>query len=152
MRLSGSTRLIIFSFILAISTTLTLPYFAFGAARSLGGTGRFKAPQIHGPFGAAHSFGGSGRFGVPGIHQQHFFSHSFNRFGFNRFGFFGVGGGIVYEQPVIFIQQFQPAAAAQPSEPAENRIYVQPRWVDGGYGVEVLQPGYWTYPKQVRER
>jgi|RhiMethySRZTD1v2_1073278.scaffolds.fasta_scaffold153389_3 hypothetical protein len=53
---------------------------------------------------------------------------------------------------VIFIQQFQPAAAAQPSEPAENRIYVQPRWVDGGYGVQVLQPGYWTDPKQAEKR
>jgi hypothetical protein len=71
---------------------------------------------------------------------------------FNGFGRFGVGGVVVDEEPVIIIQQFQPAAAAQPSEPVENRIYVQPRWVDGGYGVQVLQPGYWADPKQAAER
>jgi hypothetical protein len=123
MRLSGSTR-IIFGFILAIGITLTLPYIAFAAA---------------------HSFGGSRSFRAPGIHGQPFFPRPFQPFGF-------VGGGGVSEQPVIIIQQFQPAAAAQPSEPAENRIYVQPRWVDGGYGVEVLQPGYWTDPKQATKR
>jgi hypothetical protein len=46
----------------------------------------------------------------------------------------------------------QPEAAAQPSEPTENRIYVQPRWVDGGYGVQVLQPGYWADSKQAEMR
>jgi hypothetical protein len=83
------------------------------------------------------------------VHRQHSFSHPFNRF--NRFGFVGVGG-VVDEQPVIIIQQFQPAAAAQASEPAETRIYVQPRWVDGGFGVQVLQPGYWADPKQAEKR
>ena len=67
---------------------------------------------------------------------------------FNRFGFFGVGGvDDQGDQQVIIIQQFQPAPTAEPSKPAENRIYVQPRWVDGGYGVQVLEPGYWTVPK-----
>jgi len=130
MRPPCSTRPTIFGFILAIGITLTLPHFAFGAARSFRSSGRFRAP---------------------GIQRQHFFSHPFNRFGFNRFGFFDggvVGVGGVGEQPVIIIQEFQPAVAAQPSDPAENRIYVQPRWVDGGYGVQVLQPGYWTNPKQ----
>jgi hypothetical protein len=94
MRLSGSTRPIIFGFILAIAITLTLPYIAFAGHRSFG----WLDPMV------------------------------------------------------IFIQQFQPAAAAQPSEPAENRIYVQPRWVDGGYGVQVLQPGYWTDAKQAEKR
>jgi hypothetical protein len=119
MGLSRGTRPIIFGFIFAIGITLTLPHLAFGAA---------------------HSFGGSRSFRAPGIHGQPFFSRTFH-----PFGFFGVGG--VSEQPVIIIQQFQPAAATEPREPATNRIYVQPRWVDGGYGVEVLQPGYWTYPK-----
>ena len=80
------------------------------------------------------------------MHRQHFFLRPFN-----RFGFFGVGGG-VSEQPVIIIQQFQPAPITEPRDPATDRIYVQPRWVDGGYGVEVLQPGYWTDPKQATER
>jgi hypothetical protein len=142
MRLSGSTRPIIFGFILAIGITLTLPHFAFGAARSFGGSGRFKAPRIHRqqsflrPF---HGLDSSGRFGAPGFHRQDFFSHPFNG------GFVGVGG--LSEQPVIIIQQFQPAPVTEPREPATNRVYVQPRWVDGGYGVEVLQPGYWTDAK-----
>ena len=129
MRLSGSTRPIVFVFILAIGVTLTLPYLAFGAA---------------------HSFGGSGRFRGSTINRQHSFLRPFNRFGlvpFNRFGFFGVGG-VDDEQPVIIIQQFQSPVATEPREPVTNRIYVQPRWVDGGYGVQVLQPGYWTEPSK----
>jgi hypothetical protein len=133
MRLSVSSRLTIFGFILALGITLTLPYVAFGAA---------------------HSFGGSARFRGSTMHRQHSFSRPFNRFGlhpFNRFGWFGVGG-VIDEQPVIVIQQFQSPAATEPREPATNRIYVQPRWVDGGYGVQVLQPGYWADPKQATER
>ena len=45
------------------------------------------------------------------------------------------------------IQEFQPAATTDPME-SVNGMYVQPRWVDGGYGVQVSQPGYWTYPKR----
>ena len=125
MRLSGSSRPIILSFILALDITLALPYVAFGAA---------------------HSFGGSARFRGSTMHRQHSFSRPFN-----RFGWFG-GGGVIDEQPVIIIQQFQPAPVAERREPATNRIYVQPRWVDGGYGVQVLQPGYWADPKQAAER
>mgnify|MGYP003301128006 CR=1 FL=1 len=70
----------------------------------------------------------------------------------HRFGFFGVGGvDDQGDQQVIIIQQFQPAPTAEPSKPVENRIYVQPRWVDGGYGVQVLKPGYWIDPKQAAE-
>ncbi len=133
MRLSGSTRPIMFVFILAIGITLTLPYLAFGAARSFGGSGRFRGSTIS---------------------RQHSFSRPFNRFGlvpFNGLGGFGVGG-FIDEQPVIIIQQFQSPAATEPREPATNRIYVQPRWVDGGYGVQVLQPGYWAEPKQSTKR
>ena len=46
----------------------------------------------------------------------------------------------------------QPSEPAQASEPAENKVYVQPRWVDGGYGVQVLQPGYWADSKQAEMR
>jgi len=52
------------------------------------------------------------------------------------------------DQQVVIIQQSPSAPTTEPSAPAENRIYVQPRWVDGGYGVQVLQPGYWTTPKK----
>jgi len=168
MRSSGGTRLIIFGFILAIGITLIPPHFVFGAARTFGGSVRSKAPRVNGTFGAAHSFGtrrfnapkihrqpsflrpfhdfdSSGRFTAPSVHRKHFFSHPFH-----GFGFVGVGG--VSEEPVIIIQQFQPKAATEPSESASNRIYVAPRWLDGGHGVEVLQPGYWTDPKQAAER
>jgi hypothetical protein len=142
MRLSG-VRPIIFAFILAIGITLTLPHFAFGAARSFGGSGRFKAATIHRqpsflrPF---HDLDRSGRF-----HRQDFFSHPFHGFGFG-------GGVVVSEQPVVIIQHFQPAPITEPREPATNRVYVQPRWVDGGHGVQVLQPGYWTDAKRAAER
>ena len=131
MRRSGNTRLIIFGLILAIGITLTLPYLAFGASRSFGGPGRFRSFTIHG---------------------QHSFVRPFNRFGLVPFNGFGWVGGVDDTQPVIIIQQFQPPAVPQSSEPTANKIYVQPRWVDGGYGVQVLQPGYWADPKQVAER
>ena len=148
MRLSGRIRPIIFSFVLWVGITLTLPSVVFGAARSFGGSGRFKAPKIHRqhsflrPF---HDFDGSGRFRAPSVDRQRFFSHPFH-----GFGFVGVGG--VSEQPVIIIQQFQPAPITEPREPTTNRVYVPPRWVDGGHRVEVLQPGYWTDAKQAAER
>lgn len=164
MRPPGTTRPIIFGCILAIGITLTLPHFAFGAARS----GRFKASRIHRSFGAAHSFSlgtfkspnihrqpsffrpfhdldSSGRFRARGFHRQDFFSHSFN-----GFGFVGVGG--VDEQPAIIIQQFQPPSITEPRGLVTDRVYVQRRWVDGGHGVQVLQPGYWTDAKQATER
>ena len=131
------TKRIIFGFILAIGITLALPHFSFGASRSFGGSGRLRASTIP---------------------RQHFFVRPFNRFGlvpFNRFGFFGPGGvvgGVIDEQPAIIIQQFQPAPVTQLNGSATNRVYVQPRWVDGGHGVEVLQPGYWTEPKQAEKR
>jgi hypothetical protein len=52
----------------------------------------------------------------------------------------------------IFIQEFQPEPTTEPTEPAKKGIYVEPRWVDGGYGVQVLQPGYWADPKQAEKR
>jgi len=128
MRLSGSTKPMIFGFILALGIALSLPYVAFGAARFFGGPGRLRGSTMHG---------------------QRFFSHPFNRFGF--FGPGGVVGGVI-DEPAIIIQQFQRAPVTEPREPATNKIYVQPRWVDGGYGVQVLQPGYWTDPKQVEKR
>jgi hypothetical protein len=91
-------------------------------------------------FGATQSFGRSGRVGT-------------SRMLGHRFGFFGADGlGDQGDQQVIIIQQSPPAPTAEPSESVENKIYVQPRWVDGGYGVQVLQPGYWTVPKQATER
>jgi hypothetical protein len=112
MRLSGSMRPIVFAFILAIGITISLPYLAFGAA---------------------HSFGNSGRFKVSRMHRQHSISQPFH-----RFGFFDVNG--VDEQQVIIIQQFSPAVAPEPREPATTRIYVPPRWgvSSGGLTARIL--------------
>jgi hypothetical protein len=121
MKLSGRTRRMIFGFILVIGITLIQPYLAFGAG---------------------HSFGRSGSVGASRMHGQHPL----------RFGLFGEDGlGDQGDQQVIILQQSQPGPTAAPSESVENRIYVQPRWVDGGYGVQVLQPGFWTVPKQAAE-
>lgn len=86
---------------------------------------------------ATHSFSRSGKFRAPKMHRQHSFR-------------FGPGG--VAEQQIIIIQQLQPAPAFESEEPATNGIYVPPRWVDGGHGVEVLEPGYWTDPEQAAKR
>jgi hypothetical protein len=59
------------------------------------------------------------------------------------FGFYPLG---------ISIQQFQPEPTTERTEPAKKGIYVEPRWVDGGYGVQVLQPGYWADSKQPEKR
>ena len=152
MRLSGSTKPIIFGFVLVISITLTLPYNAFAAAHSVGGFRGFGSrgiprQQFFSPprqfFSARFNRVGFNRFNHVAFNRAGF--NRFNRFGFNRAGFSGVGG-FVDEQPAM-IQEFQPAATTAPMEPV-NGIYVQPRWVDGGYGVQVSQPGYWTYPKR----
>ena len=118
MKLSDSTRRMIFGFILAIGVTLAQPYVAFGAGQSFGRSGSVGTSRMHG----------------------------------HRFGFFGGDGFDDQGAQVIIIQQPQPAPAAEPSKPPENRIYVPPRWVDGGYGVQVLQPSYWTVPNQAAER
>jgi hypothetical protein len=62
-----------------------LPHFAFGAARSFGGSGRFKASRIHRTVGAVHSFS-SGSFNAPNIHRQPSFLRPFHDFeGSGRF-------------------------------------------------------------------
>ena len=84
-------------------------------------------------FGAGQSFGRSGSFTASRMHRD-------------RFGFFGGDG--FDDQGVTIIQQSQSTPTTEPSAPTENRIYVSPHWVDGGYGVQVLQPGYWKQAAQ----
>lgn len=109
-------------FALVTVATLAVPYVALGA----------------GPV-----FRNSGTPSVSSSHRQHSFSRPFHRFGF-------FGGDGLDDQGVTVIEQVQPAPSTEP-KPAENRIYVPPHWVDGGYGVQVLQPSYWTVPKQAAE-
>jgi hypothetical protein len=132
-------------FALVTVATLAVPYVALGAGR------------------AGPAFRNSGRSSVSSSHQQQSFSRPFHRFDrdrfgrdrfgrfdrFDRFGRFGFFGGDGFDdfggdglgQDVTSI-----APSTEP-ELAENRIYVPPRWVDGGYGVQVSQPGYWAVPK-----
>jgi hypothetical protein len=81
-------------------------------------------------FGAGQSFGRSGNVNASRMHGQH---------PFHGFGFLGVDEA--GDQQLTIIQQFQSAPTPEPTDAGENRIYVPPRWVDGGYEVKVLQPG-----------
>jgi len=49
---------------------------------------------------------------------------------------------------VIIMQQSQFVPNTEPRKPAKKGIYVQPQWVDGGYGVQVLEAGHWTDPEK----
>ena len=69
-------------------------------------------------------------------HGQRSFSH---RFRDSRFF-----DGDEFDGGDIIIQQSQSAPTTTPEKPAKKGIYVQPHWVDGGYGVQVLEPGHWT--------
>src|SRR5947208_867072 len=107
-------------FALVTVATLAVPYTALGAGRSLG---------------AGCAVGNSGAVvGVSRPSGQQTFSHGFRHSRF--FGGEGFGGADVTAE------QYQPAPTVAPDKPA-NKRYVQPRWVDGGYGVQVLEPGYW---------
>ena len=56
-------------------------------------------------------------------------------------GFFAAGG---FPEVEATIEQSQPALPVESEKLSKTSRYVQPRWVDGGYGVEVSEPGYWT--------
>ena len=104
MKPSGSTRLIIsgLGFIIVIGITLSQPYLAFGAGRSLARSGSFTASR-------------SGRFTASRMHHQRFFSHPSRGFVFS-----GVDG--FDDQQVIIIQQFQSAPTPEARKPAETEF------------------------------
>jgi hypothetical protein len=83
--------------------------------------------------GAASPFRNSETFSVSNSRRQQLFSH--------RSRFFG---GDEFDGLEVTVEQSQPVPTIEPEEPAKKRTYIQPHWVDGGYGVEVLAPGYWT--------
>jgi hypothetical protein len=65
-----------------------------------------------------------------------------------RAGIVAVGGES--EPQIIIIQPPAPTPAVdERAAPAAAKTYVQPRWVDGGHGVQVLEPGHWVEPKPV---
>jgi hypothetical protein len=101
-------------FALVTVATLAVPYTALGAGRAVGNSGAVV--------------------GVSRPSGQQTFSRGFRHSRF--FGGEGFGG------MDVTAEQYQPAPTVAPDKPA-NKRYVQPRWVDGGYGVQVLEPGYW---------
>ena len=123
MRIPDGTGRIIFGFVLAVGISVTLPYVAFGAGRSVASSGKFSAP---------------------GMRRQHSIPRRFD-----RFGIVGVGGSDARQ--VIIIQQLQLPATTEPGESKEKGMYVLPHWVDAGHGVQVLRPGYWTDPTKAAE-
>ena len=80
----------------------------------------------------------------PGGQQTHF--RGFHRRGFfDGDGFFDGGGFFNGDGGVgVTVEQAQPAPITEPQQPTHKGRYVQPHWVDGGYGVQILEPGYWT--------
>ena len=98
---------------------------------------------------AASSFGGRSAGGLRAATPMH--RHP----GARRFP----GAGIVAvdgasDPPVVIIQNNAPApAAAERAEsPPVSKTYVQPRWVDGGHGVQILAPGRWVETKPAANR
>ena len=91
----------------------------------------------HLAFGAGPSFRSSGSFRASSMNGQHSFSRPFS-------GFFGGD-----DEPIqIIIQQSQSLPTVAPEKPPNKGIYIQPHWVDGGYGVQILEPGHWTDPEK----
>jgi hypothetical protein len=69
-------------------------------------------------------------------HYRYAVARYFHRSGF--FGGDGFGGG------EVTVEQSQSTPSEEPEKPDKKRIYVQPHWVDGGNGVQILEPGHWV--------
>ena len=148
---------IIYAVVLAIGMSFLLPEVSFSASRSFRRSGKFRAPAVH----TSHRFDGRFRSGfgvelgrVQGLHR---FRDRFDRSGFQS-GLGFIGGHVIDAGDVIIIQvpssapPLAPSAPTQSREPAQRGTYVDPQWVDGGHGVEILRPGYWSDAKKQVER
>jgi hypothetical protein len=145
----GKNRGFLSIFALVSFAVLALPCLVSGAGRGSGSSGGFRAAR--GFHTNAQGFrASSGRFLVsPPVGQQTNFRVSrpgqrTQLHGFHRRGFFDGDGFFNGDGGVITVEQPQPTVIMQAQQPVHKGRYVQPRWVDGGYGVQVLQPGYWT--------
>ncbi|HWO43266.1 MAG TPA: hypothetical protein VNO43_15795 [Candidatus Eisenbacteria bacterium] len=125
MRQATRSRFLVFSALLATGITLTGADPAFAGGKPSVRTGNFKASAMAG---------------------KDFLSRRFRR---PPFVGVAVRDGTADDRVIIIqqIRQFHFPPTVAPAEPAERKVYVQPRWVDGGHGVEILQPGYWTFSK-----
>jgi hypothetical protein len=166
MKTSPKITRVAFISILAIGITLSQFYLAFGAGRSSGRgfkgsrSARFGASSVSLSGARSATFSSGVRFTHPRTEGQGFLSTTQGflsrtdrqrfdgqRFFSDRFGFpFGFGGTTVIDgfddgSIIVFVQT---APAPDLNKPSGKRVYVQPRWVDAGHGVEILEPGRWT--------
>jgi len=129
-------------FVFVSFAVLALPCLALGAGRGSVSSGGFHASA-----GTFHASSGGFRVSRPVGQQTHFRVSRLvgptHLQGFHRRGFFNGDGFFDGDGGVIPIEQPQAEAIIQPQQPVHKGRYVQPRWVDGGYGVQVSEPGYW---------
>ncbi len=155
MKRAAHDKSITYALVLAIGMSFLFHEVALSASRSFRSSGRLRSPAVH----SRHRFVGPFRsdFGLvlgrgQGLHR---FKDPVDSSGFqSRFGSgFGFIEGHVSDVGDVVIIQL-PSSASNPSrEPAQTGTYVYPQWVDGGQGVEILRPGYWSNSKQrVQER
>ena len=142
---SSHSKSITCALVLAIGMSFLFPEVAFSASRSFRRSGKSSASAVHRPHRSEGIRSGFGR--VQGTRR---FRDPFDRSGFKSrvvggAGF--IGTHVIDAGDVIIIQL--PSSTPTPSrEPAQTGTYVYPQWVDGGHGVEILRPGYWSNAKQ----
>ena len=150
MRQAAPGKRITYALVIAIGMSFLVQEVAFSASRSFRRSGKFRAPAVH----SRHRFVSPSRSNLGFVlgrgQGPHRFKDPFHSFGLSSrlddgFGF--VGGHVVHARNVVIIQL--PSSAPNPSRAAgRTGTYIYPQWVDGGHGVEILKPGYWSDTKQ----
>ena len=142
---SSHSKSIVYALVLAIGMSFLFPEVTFSASRSSRRSGKFRASAVHSP----HRFEGI-RLGFGRVQGLHRFRDHFDRSRFQSRVGGGVGfiGGHVIDAGDVIIVQLPSSAPTPSREPAQTGTYVYPQWVDGGHGVEILRPGYWSNAKQ----
>ena len=142
---SSHSKSIIYALVLATGMSFLFPEGAFSASRSSRRSGKFSASAVR----SAHRFEGI-RLGFGRVQGLHRFRDPFDRSRFQSRvgGAVGFIGGHVIDGGDVIIIQLPSSAPTSSREPAQTGTYVYPQWVDGGHGVEILKPGYWTNAKQ----
>ena len=146
---SSHSKSIIYALVLAIGMSFLFPEVTFSASRSSRRSGKFSASAAR----SAHRFEGI-RLGFGRVQGPHRFRDPFDRSGFQSRVGGGVGfiGGHVIDAGDVIIIQLPSSAPIPSREPAQTGTYVYPQWMDGGHGVEILRPGYWSNAKQQVQR
>ena len=153
---ASRNKSMIYALVLALGMSILFPEVASSASRSFRRSGKFRAPAVHSQHGFTAGFRSGSGFVLGPVRGPHRFKNRFDRSGFHsRFGREAgfIGGHVIDTGDVIIIQIPSSAPAPSPSrEPAHTGTYAYPQWVDGGHGVEILRPGYWSDEKQRVER